>query len=67
MASISIEAEGNVTMLILLALLLVVLVFGISFTAHFLFFVAAVLFMLWLIGFMIGRGERSGRHHFYRW
>ena len=54
-------------MLILLILLFVVLFFGIGFAAHFLFFVAAVLFLLWLAGLIIGRGESAGRHHFYRW
>jgi hypothetical protein len=54
-------------MLILLILLFVVLFFGLAFTAHFLFFVAAVLFVLWLAGVVIGRGENAGRHHFYRW
>ena len=54
-------------MVILLALLIVMLFFGLGFTAHLLFFVAAVFFVLWLAGFMIGRGENAGRHHFYRW
>lgn len=54
-------------MLLLLFLLLVLLFFGFGFTAHFLWFVAIVLFVLWLIGFMVGRGNSSGRHHFYRW
>jgi hypothetical protein len=54
-------------MLLLLFLLLVLLFFGFGFIAHFLWFVAIVLFVLWLIGFMVGRGSSSGRHHFYRW
>jgi hypothetical protein len=54
-------------MVILLGLLIVLLIFGFSFTAHILFFVAAVLFVLWLVGFVLGRGENAGRHHFYRW
>ncbi len=54
-------------MLILLILLFVLLFFGLGFTAHFLWFVAVILFVLWLIGFVLGRGENSGRHNFYRW
>ena len=54
-------------MIILLILLLVVLFAGLGFTAHFLWIFAAVLFVLWLIGFAVGRGESAGRHRFYRW
>ena len=54
-------------MIILLLLLFVLLFFGLGFTAHFLWFIAAVLFVLWLVGFVLGHGERAGRHHFYRW
>ena len=54
-------------MLILLALLLVVLIFGLGFALHALWVVAAVLLVLWLIGFALGRGEGAGRHGFYRW
>ncbi len=54
-------------MLILLAFLLVVLFAGLGFALHVLWIVAAVMLVLWLIGFAVGRGESSGRHHFYRW
>ena len=54
-------------MILLLVLLIVLLFFGLGFTAHFLFLVAAVFFLLWLAGFIIGRGANAGRHHFYRW
>jgi hypothetical protein len=54
-------------MLLLLALLLVLLFFGVGFAIHFLWIVAVILFVLWLVGFALGRGESSGRHHFYRW
>lgn len=54
-------------MLLILALLLVLLFFGLGFTAHLLWIVAVVLLVLWLVGFAIGRGEGAGRHHFYRW
>jgi hypothetical protein len=54
-------------MLILLGLVLVLLFFGLGFTLHALWIVAVVLFVAWLIGLAIGRGESAGRNHFYRW
>lgn len=54
-------------MLILLALLLVLLFFGLGFTLHALWVVAVVLFAFWVVGLAIGRGEGAGRRHFYRW
>jgi hypothetical protein len=54
-------------MLLLLALIIVLLFFGVGFAIHLLWIVAAVFLVLWLIGFAIGRGEGAGRHHFYRW
>ncbi len=54
-------------MVVLLALLLVLLFFGLGFTLHLLWVLAAVFFVLWLVGFAIGRGEGAGRNHFYRW
>jgi hypothetical protein len=54
-------------MLLLLALLLVLLFFGLGFTAHLLWIVAVVLLVLWLVGLAVGRGESAGRHRFYRW
>ncbi len=54
-------------MVILLALLLVLIFAGLGFTLHVLWIVAGVLLVLWLIGFVLGRGEGAGRHGFYRW
>ena len=54
-------------MLLILALLLVLILFGAGFAVHLLWIAAVVLFVLWLIGFAVGRGEGAGRHHFYRW
>jgi hypothetical protein len=54
-------------MLILLALLLVVIFFGLGFALHALWIVAVVLFVAWLIGLALGRGESAGSHRFYRW
>jgi len=54
-------------MVILLALLLVLIFFGLGFALHALWIIAAVFFVLWLVGFAVGRGERGGSRHFYRW
>lgn len=54
-------------MILLLLLLLVLLVGAGGFALHFLWFIAAVFLVLWLVGFAVGRGEGAGRHGFYRW
>ena len=54
-------------MLLLMALLVVVIFAGLGFAVHVLWLVAVVLFVLWLVGFALGRGENAGSRHFYRW
>jgi hypothetical protein len=54
-------------MLLILALLLVLILFGAGFAVHLLWIAAAVLLILWLVGFAVGRGENAGSHRFYRW
>lgn len=54
-------------MLLILALLLVFLFFGLGFAIHLLWIIAVIFFVLWLIGFAVGRGASAGRHRFYRW
>jgi hypothetical protein len=54
-------------MLLLVAFLVVLLFAGLGFAVHFLWILAAVLLVLWLIGFVVGRGEGAGRGRFYRW
>ena len=46
-------------MLILLGLLLVLLFFGLGFALHALWIIAIVLFVAWLIGLVLGRGENA--------
>jgi len=53
-------------MIILLVLLFVLLFFGLGFSLHLLWVVAAIVFLVWIIGLALGRGS-SGRHHFYQW
>ncbi|MGH9089549.1 MAG: hydrophobic protein [Acidimicrobiales bacterium] len=54
-------------MLLLLAFVFVLLFAGLGFALHLLWIVAVILLVFWVVGFAIGRGERSGRHRFYRW
>ena len=54
-------------MIVLLVFLLVLLFAGLGFAMHFLWVVAAIFFVLWLVGFAVGRGASAGHHHFYRW
>jgi hypothetical protein len=54
-------------MLLLIALLLVLIFFGIGFAIHLLWIAAVIFLVLWLVGAALGRGESAGRHHFYRW
>jgi hypothetical protein len=54
-------------MLLVLALLLVLIFFGLGFALHLLWVAAVILLVLWLVGAALGRGESAGRHRFYRW
>jgi hypothetical protein len=53
--------------LLILALLIVFLFFGLGFLIHVLWIAAVIFFVLWLVGYALGRGESAGRHRFYRW
>jgi hypothetical protein len=55
-------------MVVLLALLVILTLAGAGTAFHLLWVQAAVLFVLWLIGFAAVRGETSGaRRSWYRW
>ena len=54
-------------MLLILALLLVLILFGAGFAVHLLWIAAVIFAVIWLVGFALGRGEGAGRHRFYRW
>lgn len=54
--------------LILLVLLLALLFGGLGFAAHILWVVAVVIFVFWLVGFALARGETAGSaRRWYRW
>lgn len=54
---------------ILLVLLLALVLGGLGFAAHVLWWIAIVVFIAWLIGFGVGRGESAGarRRWYGRW
>ena len=54
---------------ILLVLLLALVLGGLGFAAHVLWFIAVVVFIAWLIGFAVRRGESAGarRRWYGRW
>lgn len=54
---------------ILLVLLLALIFAGLGFALHLLWIVAAIVFIAWLIGFGLARGEGAGgrRARWYRW
>ncbi|PWI42846.1 hydrophobic protein [Streptomyces sp. ICBB 8177] len=52
---------------LLLVLLLAVLLFGVGFALHVLWWVAIVVLVLWLLGFLVRPGSGAGRGRWYRW
>ncbi len=58
-------------MIALVVLLLILLVFGgLGFAAHILWIALVVALVLWVLGFVVGSGERAavgGRRGWYRW
>lgn len=53
--------------LILLVLLAALVLGGLGFAVHLLWIVAVIVFVFWLIGFALARGETSGGRRWYRW
>lgn len=54
--------------IILLVLLLALILGGLGFAVHVLWWIALIVFVAWLIGFGISGGEVSGRRRWYgRW
>jgi hypothetical protein len=53
--------------LILLVLLIALLLGGLGFAVHALWIVAVIVFLFWLIGFGLARGEAAGGRRWYRW
>jgi hypothetical protein len=53
---------------ILVALLIILIIGGIGFAIHILWWVALAALIVWLLGFIVRTGERTaGRGRWYRW
>jgi hypothetical protein len=53
--------------LILIVLLLALLLGGLGFAIHILWWIALIVLVVWLLGFLIRVGEGGGRSRWYRW
>ena len=53
--------------IILLVLLLALIFGGLGFAIHWLWIIAVVLLIFWLVGFGLGRGHTEGARGWYRW
>ncbi len=55
-------------LLIIAVLLLALILFGVGFAIHALWWIAIIVLVLWLLGFLFRRGEGAGsRRRWYRW
>jgi hypothetical protein len=53
--------------IILLVLLLALILGGLGFAIHILWWIALVVLVIWLIGFAVRTGEGASRGRWYRW
>ena len=53
--------------IILLVLLLALILGGLGFAIHVLWWIALVILVIWLLGFALRAGEGSSRGRWYRW
>ena len=53
--------------IILLVLLLALILGGLGFAIHILWWIALVVLVIWLIGFVVRMGEGTSRGRWYRW
>jgi hypothetical protein len=60
--------KGNTLMaLILLVLLLALLLGGLGFAIHILWWIALIVLVVWILGFLVRVGEGGSRSRWYRW
>ena len=53
--------------LILIVLLLALILGGLGFAIHILWWIALIVLVIWLLGFLVRMGEGSSRGRWYRW
>jgi len=54
-------------LLILLILLLAIVLFGVGFAVHVLWWIALAVLVIWLLGFLVRASEGGSRRRRYRW
>jgi membrane protein YdbS with pleckstrin-like domain len=59
--------EYNFMAIILLVLLLAIILGGLGFAIHVLWWIALAVLVLWLVGFLVRVGEGTSRGRWYRW
>jgi uncharacterized membrane protein YqjE len=53
--------------IILLVLLLALILGGLGFAIHILWWIALIVLVIWLVGFAVRMGEGGSRGRWYRW
>jgi hypothetical protein len=61
------ERRNQLMALILVVLLLALLLGGLGFAIHILWWIALIVLVIWLLGFLVRMGEGSSRGRWYRW
>ena len=59
--------RGAFVAIILLVLLLALIIGGLGFAIHTLWWIALAILVIWILGFLIRVGEGSSRGRWYRW
>ena len=67
MTRASVTGRNTVMGIILLVLLLALILGGLGFAIHILWWIALVVLVIWLVGFMVRVGEGGTRRRWYRW
>jgi len=52
---------------LLIALLIVLILFGLGFTLHVLWWIAIIALIIWLLGFLFRSGGTRARRRWYNW
>jgi hypothetical protein len=61
------KKENSFMGIILLVLLLALILGGLGFAIHILWWIALIVLVIWLIGFVVRVGEGGSRGRWYRW
>lgn len=59
--------EGDLMGIILFVLLLAIILGGLGFAVHVLWWIAIAVLVIWLLGFLVRVGEGTARSRWYRW